>query len=253
MTLANDLSQSLLNTVQDYFSLEEVKGADGGPYLPLPCPIPGVPAGQCRVFKGDKIPLMVYVGAGLPMANLDSHMIFAFTEEDSLIPHFTLDAIKMGEQYAFHLDLIPRVDLGANLEYMNAAFQPLTGMYTEACALEGLSAAELAPRQKALMSPWMLTHRATEEAYKQLPAVVDSYLEHWFGLVEKGVECDLSSTALIERDMRNRAAIFNIDVDPVWRRIIPLLGEENAALLLQILRHGLGNEKTTSANPEARA
>merc|ERR1712167_315210 len=112
MTLANDLSQSLLNKIQDYFNLEEVHGADGGSYLPLPVSVPGMPAGQCRVFKGEKIPLMVYVGAGLPIAHLDSHMIFAFTAEDSLIPLFTLDSIKMGEQYAFHLDLIPRVDLG---------------------------------------------------------------------------------------------------------------------------------------------
>ena len=71
MTLANDLSQSLLNQVQDYFRLEEVKGEEGGAYLPLPCPIPGVPPGQCRVFKGEQIPLMVYVGAALPMAGLD--------------------------------------------------------------------------------------------------------------------------------------------------------------------------------------
>ena len=86
MTLANDLSQSLLHKIQDHFSLEEVCGEGGGPYLPLPCPIPGVPAGQCRVFKGEKVPLMVYVGAGLPMASLDSHMIFAFTKADSLDP-----------------------------------------------------------------------------------------------------------------------------------------------------------------------
>ena len=152
MTLANDLSQSLLSKIQDHFGLDEVHGAEGGPYLPLPCPIPGMPAGQCRVFKGEKIPLMVYVGAALPVAHIDSHMIFAFTQPESLIPHFTLDAIKMGEQFAFHLDLIPRADLGANLEYLNAAFQPLTGMYTEACAIEGLSAAELAPRQKALLA-----------------------------------------------------------------------------------------------------
>ena len=240
MTLANDLSQSLLNTVQDYFSLEEVKGADGGPYLPLPCPIPGVPAGQCRVFKGDKILLMVYVGAGLPMANLDSHMIFAFTEEDSLIPHFTLDAIKMGEQYAFHLDLIPRVDLGANLEYMNAAFQPLTGMYTEACALEGLSAAELAPRQKALMSPWMLAYRATEDAFRAINGPVDHYFRHWAGLMDNGLSDEVveatNSEGLADRDSRNRAAIFNPEVDPVWEKMAPMIGAENCVVLQNLLK-----------------
>ena len=89
MTLANDLSQSVLNTIQKHFSLAEVLGEEGGAYLPLPCPIPGVPAGQCRVFKGEGIPLLIYVGAALPMAQIDSHMLFAFTEPNSLIPHFT--------------------------------------------------------------------------------------------------------------------------------------------------------------------
>ena len=54
MTLANTLSQKTLAQITDYFQLEEVKGEDGDTYLPLPCPIPGVPAGACRVFKGEK-------------------------------------------------------------------------------------------------------------------------------------------------------------------------------------------------------
>ena len=240
MTLANDLSQSLLNKVQDHFCLEEVHGEGGGAYMPLPCPIPGVPAGQCRVFKGDKIPLMVYVGAGLPMASLDSHMLFAFTQRDSLIPHFTLDAIKMGDQFAFHLDLIPRADLAANLEYLNAAFLPLTGIFTEACSIEGLSPAHLAPRQKALMSPWMLAFRADEAAFRAIDGPVEQYFRHWAQLMDNGLSEEVvrrtDTNDLAGRDARNRAAIFSPEVDPVWDKMTPMIGADNCIRLQSLLK-----------------
>ena len=54
-------------------------------------------------------------------------MIFAFSPLKSSIPHFTLDAITMGEgSNAFHLDLIPRVDMGAHLKYMDYMYGPIT-------------------------------------------------------------------------------------------------------------------------------
>ena len=240
MTLANELSQSLLTKIQDHFDLEEVHGEEGGAYLPLPCPIPGVPPGSCRVFKGEQIPLMVYVGAGVPMAQLDSHMIFAFTQPESLIPHFTLDAIKMGDQFAFHLDMIPRADLGANLEYLNEVFQPITGTYTDACAIEGLSAAQLEPRQMALMSPWMLAYRATESAFRAISGPVDQYVRYWAKLMDDGLSAEVveatDTSDLAGRDQRNRAAIFNPDVDPVWAKMERMIGADKCEFLQRLLR-----------------
>ena len=62
----------------------------------------------------------------VPPIQLDSHMMFAFTPSDSAVPHFTLDSVRAGDHHAFHLDLIPRLDLGAHLAYMDACFTPLT-------------------------------------------------------------------------------------------------------------------------------
>ncbi len=240
MTLAKDLSYKTLAQICDHFSLEEVQGEAGGSYLPLPCPIPGVPEGACRVFKSEKIPLLVYVGASLPMAGIDSHMIFAFTAEDSLIPHFTVDSIQMGEQYAFHLDLIPRVDLGANLAYMNAAFEPLTGLFTEAVAIDGLSEAHISPRQRALMSPWMLAFRADQCAFETVFGAVEQYCRYWAGLVDNGLDKAVveatNTTDLAGRDQRNRAAIFNPEVDPVWEKMTPMIGVENCLRLQALLK-----------------
>jgi len=240
MTLAKDLSHKTLAQICDHFALEEVKGEAGGAYLPLPCPIPGVPEGACRVFKGEQIPLMVYVGASLPMAGIDSHMIFAFTAPDSLVPHFTVDSIQMGDQYAFHLDLIPRVDLGANLAYMDAAFEPLTGLFTEAVSIDGLTPAHISPRQRALMSPWMLAFRANQSAFETVFGPVEQYCRYWAGLVDNGLDKavveDTNTTNLADRDTRNRAASFNPEVDPVWEKMTPMIGAENCVRLQTLLK-----------------
>ena len=69
---------------------------------------------------------------------------------------------------------------------------------------------------------------------------MDAYLEHWFQLVDEGVpEEALESTGpdqLIERDRRNKAIIFNRDVDKVWDQVTPLVGREAAERQIAVLR-----------------
>ena len=62
---------------------------------------------------------------------------------DRSVPHFTLDAIQAGPGFAFHLDLIPRMDLGAHLLYVKAAFFPLSTEFDAVHGIEGLSPAHL--------------------------------------------------------------------------------------------------------------
>lgn len=234
MSLAKTLSLSTLEKIQARFNLVEV----GAPYLTLANPAMPQPVGACRIFKGTAVHKLVYIGLGFPPAGLDSHMIFAFTAPDSLIPHFTLDSVLAGPHFAFHLDLIPRVDMGANLEYMNALFQPLTAYFDEAKKIEGLTPAQLGPRQYALMSPWMLAYRANEAAFAQIDISVNKYLDHWFALVENGVTAPVADgLPSAERDRRNRAAIFSPEVDPVWAQVERLIGAETGVRLRAVLKN----------------
>jgi len=163
-------------------------------------------------------------------------MIFAFTKPESHIPHFTLDSVMAGPYFAFHLDLIPRADLGANLKYMNAVFDNLTPIFDETKKIEGLTPAQLGPKQYALMSPWMLAYRASESAFGQIQAPVNGYLDHWFNLVENGIETDAIPTGdYAARDKFNREAIFDPAVDKVWAQVSRLVGEEMSDTLRGIL------------------
>lgn len=230
MTLAADLAFSTLDKLRERLSLAEVQT------IPLTSPMMPEPVGKVQVFSGEKISKAVYIGMSVPFIKLDSHMIFAFTKTDSVIPHFTLDSVNNDTTYAFHLDLIPRVDLGANLEYIDTVYDGLSEEFEKAQQIEGLSKAHLNPRQLAIMSPWMLVNRAEAEAFKKIFNSVDFYLKHWFSLVENGVDVQVFAENLAERDRRNREIVFNPDVDKVWAQVDRLVGAEMSAKMREILK-----------------
>ena len=234
-SLPGKLYAGTLQRLIDTLGLKEVEGEGGGAFLPLVSQLPMVQGevGAVRVFNGGPLFRVVTCSLTVEPIQLDSHMLFAFTPGASAVPHFTLDSVKAGEHFAFHLDLIPRMDLGANLAYMDEAFGPLTQAYESGSAIEGLTKAHLSPRQYAIMSPWMLANRASEEAFTAIESTVQAYQDHWFSLLEKGISAaataGISAEALAERNLRNKRIIFDPDVDPVWERITAMIGAEAVA------------------------
>lgn len=220
MSLPAELSERTLQTLRT--ALELTVAED----IPLTSAMSPEPVGRLRVLRGAAIDKLVTVDLVVPAINLDSHMIFAFTPPDSAVPHFTLDSVHAGDYYAMHLDLIPRADLAVQLAYLDAAFLPLTPLLEAAWQLDGVSAAAIGPRQRAMMSPWMVVCRATETAFRALDATVGDYLQHWLTLVDKGVPAVESDTTT--RDRVNRANLFSPAVDPVWAQVARLLGDEQA-------------------------
>lgn len=234
-SLPYQLFTTTLSRLVEKLGLTEKLRLDGGVYLPLESQVPIAQGqvGSVRLFTGRPLFRVVTCSLVVPAIQLDSHMLFAFTPKTSAIPHFTLDSVKAGDHFAFHLDLIPRLDLGANLAYMDEVFNPLTTFFERGSAIEGLSRAHLSPRQSAIMSPWMLAHRATEEAFGSIEQTVERYQQHWFGLLSSGVSPraigDTSVQQLAERNLRNKEMIFSPDVDPVWERISAMIGADAVA------------------------
>lgn len=198
----------------------------------LRSPMSTDPVGVLHVLRGDRIAKVVRIGLTVGAIGMDSHMIFAFTAADSPVPHFTLDSVEAGGHLAYHIDLVPRADLGSRLAYLNAVYQPLTPVYEEVRERFGPSTAAIGPRQHAVMSPWMLVDRASEEQFEQIGAYLDRYFEHWRDLLVKGLPDEaldgLTAPGLAARDARNRAALFSPEVDPVWANVARLVGDEQA-------------------------
>ena len=232
-TLASVISHRTLEKITGHFGLDEVTGDDGGPFLPLVSPAFGnTPVGAFRLWHGgQRLQKVVYTGIAVEPIGIDSHMIFAFTKRDSIVPTFTLDSVytKMppgadpnfpegGDMYAFHLDLVPRCDLGVNSEYMSRVYADLTDTQAKVLAAEGVFPALLSPTQRAIMSPWMLAQRTTADAYdKVVFDAAETYTDHWLALVGDGLESlagNIHGEAGASRDAANRDLIFNRDYRP---------------------------------------
>lgn len=236
MSIVKNLAQSTLETLALKLQLEEQKSGDQV-YKILHSPLSPSPVGAARLFHGAGGEKMVYIGLSVPMIKLDSHMVFCFTGPDSQMPHFTVDAVHAGDHYAFHLDLIPRLDLAVNLDYMRRVYGGLDSVWSEAKAIEGLAPAQLSPLQLAVMSPWMLAHRASPAAMDAVGQVCGRYLDHWLALDRaeiQGIE-DVLGQNRVQRDALHRAVLFNPTVDPVWKQVERLVGAETSEELRQLL------------------
>ncbi|MBS4751432.1 hypothetical protein KG112_01260 [Nocardioides sp. zg-ZUI104] len=235
MSLPGGLCNRTVDTLVDRLGAKEVTGPDGGPFQVLGSVMGPDPVGSVRIWTSEKVAKIVYIGVVVPQIGLDSHMVFAFGHEDSPIPHFTLDSVAAGGHLAFHLDLIQRVDAGIHMVYNDWAHTPISAAFEELNTLEGLSKAQLEPRQLTVMSSWMVANRATPEAFEKLDGPVNAYLEHWLSLVDSEVPAavlaDIEDTNLAVRDAKNRALLFSADVDKVWAQMTRLLGEETSEKL----------------------
>ncbi|WP_262849097.1 hypothetical protein [Mumia quercus] len=248
LSLPHGLCQRAWERVVAERGLVEVTGEGGGPAQILTSPMSPDPVGEVRVFaaasEDEPVAKLVYVGLTVAMIGLDSHMVFAFTREGLPIPHFTLDSVQGHGTFAFHLDLIPRADLGTHLPYLDWAYEPLTPTFEDVQTWEGLTKAEIGPRQNAMMSPWMLVNRADTDAFVAIESAVTTYLDHWLGLLDGGVPAevvaDVADTDLPARDARNRALIFSPEVDKVWAQVAQLIGDDaSEKVRAQLLDNGV--------------
>lgn len=239
-SLPGGLCHRTLASVVEGAGLGEVHGAAGGSYAVLTSAMTPDPVGEVRLFSGPgPVVKAVYVGLAVPAIGLDSHMVFAFTADDSTIPHFTLDSVQGQGSFAFHLDLIPRAELGTHLTYLDWSHHPLSEVFEDVRARPGLSRAAIGPRQCAVMSPWMLAQRADEQAFIGIEDAVKHYLDHWFSLVDADVPPevleDVADTDLAARDLRNRAILFHPGVDKVWAQVARLVGDDTAEQIRALL------------------
>jgi hypothetical protein len=247
------LSVDKLEQIAARTGVREVLGDDGGPHRRVMSAMDGSQIGQSRVFLGDDVvKKVVYHEIAVEQIGLDSHMIFAFTDEKSPIPHWTFDSVVAFGNHAFHLDLIPRVDLGANLTYMDGIYGRITEAFEKGLQQEGLSEAAIGPRQRAVMSPWMLAYRVDEELYPTIDVHVQAYLDAWFTMLEEGIDPAVAASVdpaqIAERDRANRAMIFSRAVDAVWDQITPLMGmDQSEQLRLDLVTNSLEHPAPASA------
>jgi hypothetical protein len=177
---------------------------------------------------------------------MDTHQVYAYTAADSAVPHLFLDsAISPNTDGTFHfgLDLIPRVDLGANLDYSEAVYGPVTEARAEALSQPGvMGVPSLGPLQWSIRSPWMAAAIVAPDDLRKLGSIVDVYVDHWLGLMNNGLPAGIvtaAETAILDaRDRRNREAMFSPRTNPVWGLLDKLVGPDVAQAMKDVLIKG---------------
>ncbi len=241
-----ELVTSVLDRIVAGLDLVEERGADGGSALPLHAvggPLDGQHIGDFRVFARGDGTRLVHSVLAIDEFGMDTHQIYAFTGPTSPVPHFFLDtAISPNTNGTFHvgLDLTPRADLGANLDYSLAVYSGLTEARAQALSEPGVQPVpSLGPLQLSIRSPWMVAAIVSPGELAALTPVVDDYLGQWMKLMDGGLPPDvaasLAETDLAERDHRNREAIFSARTNPVWTLLDRLVGADTAAEMRRLL------------------
>jgi nucleoside-diphosphate-sugar epimerase len=244
-TAGRQIVQAALRRITEARSMTE-QLVDGDAALPLHAvggPLDGQRIGEFRVYSDEAGNRVVYSALTIESFGMDTHQVYAFTGPESAVPHFFLDtAISPNTEGTFHfgLDLVPRVDLGASLEYADAVYGPLTEQRGEALAQPGiLPVPSLGPLQWSLRSPWMAAAIAAPADLGQLASLADAYLDQWLSLSSDGLsaaaQADVAWQSPAERDRRNRAAMFSPRTNPVWMLLDRLVGADASQAMRDLL------------------
>ncbi len=240
-----ELVGAVLERLVAELDLVETPGADGDAALPLHAvggPLDGTRLGEFRVFTSDRVRL-VYSRLSVDELGMDTHQVYAFTGSNSAVPHLFLDtAISPNTEGTFHVgvDLVPRVDLGASLDYTLEVYGPLTEPRATALSAPGvMPVPSLGPLQWTLRSPWMVASIVAPDDLGRLDDVIGAYVDRWLSLVGFGLtDAALDAAAwqdLPTRDHENRAAMFSPRTNPVWILLDRLVGPESAARMRDLL------------------
>ncbi len=192
--------------------------------------------GELRVYRGrGVIEKVVNAHFKLETPALESYMVTVFTRPESPIPHFVLDVVRFGPQASFHVDLLPKRDLGVSLPYVDRCFAPLSQIRADLEA-DGRFAAGSAPlRQRALMSPWMALYTHAPDQLEVARSYVDRYFAHWSSLLTNHDPLLAPDATLAPRDAEQRRLVFSRELDPVWGTLDKTLGKSTVDLLLAAL------------------
>ena len=195
--------------------------------------VDGRPLGKVTELAGTGAVASVVL-VTLSVGPAESQMLCAFTPPDSGVPHLALDVIAGPEGSALHLDLLPRVDVAAHPAYLRHCLDPLTSAADALLRHPDVEQTELPRRQLALMSRWAITCRVGPAADALAADTVAAYREHWLALtagLPTAVRDECAGTDLGARDASVRAALFAVDLDPVWSLLRDLVGAESAELV----------------------
>ncbi len=193
--------------------------------------------GELRVYRGrGVVEKVVSAHFKLEAPPIESYMVAVFTRPESPVPHFVLDVVRLGPKASFHVDLLPKRDLGVSLAYVDRCFAPLSAIRAELEQDARFEPGTAPLRQRAFLSPWMALYTHAPELLEVARSYVDRYFAHWSSLLTSGATELERDPSLAARDAVQRKLLFSRELDPVWGMLDRALGVKAVDQLLNALR-----------------
>lgn len=169
-----------------------------------------------------------------------SFLFYAFSSPITLNPHLAVEWSEIGDDIAVRVDLLPRVDLSVNADYVAEVYEPLTSALLELREVADVTLEALHPLRAVGFSPWLVAARGPASLAGTFSDVVDRYIEHWFTVRSGGVTASVDplsndQSRLVQRDRYHRASLFP-DHDPQWVRLVRRCGPDRTAELRHAFR-----------------
>lgn len=137
--------------------------------------------------------------------DLELHTIIASSVPTSPVPHLTIEGVQVGPSLFLSLDLVPQVDLIADVEHTEVVYEPLSERFEAFYATAGVTVAQLRARHRLLLSPWLLSAALGPDALEPAAAQVLHWTEHWLDLLDRPLpSVDAETTAARDVDVRRR-------------------------------------------------
>ena len=212
----------------------------------------GQPMGGYRTLVGSSLDKAVVVNLELedeetPGVRNEIHSLYAFSLPSTLAPHLALEWGHIegpeGEdgRLSVFVDLLPRLDLAVNQDYIDELYEPLTPVLVEAWDIKGARSDRHLPRRIVAFSPWRFSASAPASEVDALLEVVDRYTDHWLATLSGGVGASVDPLAsdpsrLVQRDKYHREAMFDEKAMAHWSKFYQALSFNDAAELRHTLR-----------------
>jgi hypothetical protein len=192
--------------------------------------------GELRVYRGrGRVQKVVSSRFALGTPAMDSHSVVVFTQPDCPVPHFGLDSVQLDTRVHLYVDLLPKLDLGVSLDYLDACYVPLSDTRRE-LEQDARFTPSVAPlRHRALLSPWHALYTLDPSELGAAEMYVERYLTHWASLLRSDDPSLASQPQVAERDRRYRATLYSREVDPAWSMLDRVIGHSSVDAILAAL------------------
>ena len=236
MMVTAPMSAAAVERVSAKFGLQPRERID---LLPIDT---GAPVGEGTVLVGMDLDKAVVASLefGDGEQPCSTQLFYAFSRPNSLMPHLAVEWSVHDDEVAMHVDLLPRVDLAVNADYVDEVYTALNPALDEVRALPDLLPDPLPPRRAVGFSPWLVAVRGPLGLASALAGTVDQYIDRWFALFSGGVSASVDPISndpsrLVQRDRYPRVSLFPDD-DPQWARITRRCGLDRSAELRSYFR-----------------